>query len=80
MSISIVRRITEQVRPPRALFVRWPFGHPFGEPFARDQQMTIVKEALRALKSIDTPGTMIDVPYPWRRVDYRGRSEQIVLP
>jgi hypothetical protein len=68
------------VRPPRALFLRWPFGHPFGEPGAREQQMTILKEALRALQTIDTPGTIIDLPYPWRRVDYRGRAGAILLP
>ena len=30
-SISLVREHTEKVRPPRALFVPFPFGHPLGE-------------------------------------------------
>jgi hypothetical protein len=80
VSISIIRGLTEQVRPPRAVFLRWPFGHPLGEPGNRDQQMTILKEALRALKTIDTPGQIIDLPYRWRRADYRGVPEQIALP
>jgi hypothetical protein len=80
VSISIIRGLTEQVRPPRAVFLRWPFGHPLGEPGNRDQQMTILKETLRALKTIDTPGQIIDLPYRWRRVDYRGVPEKIALP
>lgn len=31
-SISLVREHTEQVKPPRALFVPFPFGRPFGRP------------------------------------------------
>lgn len=79
-SISIVRRLTEHVRPPRAVFLRWPFGHPLGEPGNRDQQMTILKEVLRTLRTIDIPGTIVDLPYRWRRVDYRGLPDTIVLP
>lgn len=77
VSISILRAVTEAVHPPRAVFVRWPFGHPFGEPRVPEQQMTIVKEALRALTTIKAPGTIIDLRYPWKRVDYRGLPEAI---
>jgi len=31
-SISMVREHTEKLKPPRALFVPFPFGHAFGKP------------------------------------------------
>ncbi len=67
VSISIVRRFTEETKAPRAVFLRWPMGHPLGEPFRKDQQKVVLKRALRALETIKEPGTIIDLPYRWRR-------------
>ena len=70
VSISIVREITSQVRPPRALFLRWPFGHPLGEPFAIAQQQRVLRDMLHALESMQEPGSLIDLGYRWRRERY----------
>lgn len=70
VSISLVRDITIQVRPPRALFVRWPFGHPLGEPFAKAQQQRILHDMLRALDTMSEPGSLVDLGYRWRRERY----------
>jgi hypothetical protein len=67
VSISIQRELTEKARPPRALFLRWPFGHPLGEPFNIAQQRWVLRDALRALTEMQTPGTIHDLPYLWRR-------------
>jgi hypothetical protein len=67
VSLSIQRELTEKTRPPRALFIRWPFGHPLGEPFNSAQQRWILLDALRALEEMRTPGEIIDLPYHWRR-------------
>jgi len=67
VALSIVRKLTEKTRPPRALFVRWPFGHPLGEPFNVAQQRWMLCDALRALVELQTPGQIIDLPYLWRR-------------
>ena len=67
VSLSIQRELTEKTRPPRALFLRWPYGHPLGEPFNVAQQRWILRDALRALEEMHTPGTIIDLPYLWRR-------------
>jgi D-proline reductase (dithiol) PrdB len=53
------------------LFLRWPFGHPLGEPFQVNQQMTILKEMLDALQTLEIPGTIRDLPYRWRRETYQ---------
>lgn len=57
------------MRPPRAVFVRWPFGHALGEPFNRVQQRTIIHAALAALYHGE-PGALIELPYRWRRERY----------
>ncbi len=70
VGISIVREYTEKVKPPRTVFLRWPFGHPVGEPGNIPQQRAVVLEALRALYQIEQPGTIIDLPFRWRRETY----------
>jgi D-proline reductase (dithiol) PrdB len=71
IGISIVREYTEKVKPPRTIFLGWPFGHPLGEPFNIFQQRAVLAEAFKALYSISTPGDIIDVPFRWRRQKYR---------
>jgi hypothetical protein len=70
IGISIVREYSEKVKPPRTVFLRWPFGHPLGEPGNVPQQRAVVFEALRALYQIKEPGTIIDLPFRWRREKY----------
>ncbi len=70
ISISILRKLTEEVRPPRAIYLKWPFGHPLGEPGNVAQQMTVLRDAFKALKEIKEPGTIIDLPYRWKREKY----------
>jgi D-proline reductase (dithiol) PrdB len=63
--VSTGRDLSAQVRPPRTVFVNFPMGNPFGKPFDRVQQRTILLDALHALESIKHGGAMIDLPYEW---------------
>ena len=76
MSISTVRDVTEKVKPPRALFLRWPFGHPLGEAFNVAQQLTVLQEAFRFLYTAQ-PGELRDLPYRWRRESYSVPEEWV---
>ncbi len=67
MSISISRKFTEQTRPSRAVFLKWPMGHPLGEPFNKVQQTIVLKKTLNALETIKEPATIIDLPFRWKR-------------
>ena len=67
IGITLQREITRRVRPPRALYLRYPFGHPMGEAFATAQQRTILVDALRALETVSVPGTILEPGYRWRR-------------
>jgi D-proline reductase (dithiol) PrdB len=46
VAISLVREYTEKVKPPRAVFVPFPFGAPCGLPGERAQQLSVVRTAL----------------------------------
>ena len=48
-SISMVREHTEQLKPPRALFVPFPFGHALGRPNDPDLQHRVLRAALDLL-------------------------------
>jgi D-proline reductase (dithiol) PrdB len=70
VSLSIVREYTEKVRPPRAIYLKWPFGHPLGEPRNRNQQAAVLGKALEAIYTITTPGVILDLKWQWRREAY----------
>ncbi|MCK4739294.1 MAG: hypothetical protein KAT46_05035 [Deltaproteobacteria bacterium] len=70
IGVTFVRDITEKTGVPRALFVQWPMGHPLGEPFNAPQHRTILCDALKAFQSIKEAGTIIDLPYKWKRHKY----------
>ncbi len=51
----------------RAVFLKWPMGHPLGEPFHVEQQRLVIRKALELLENIKEPGSIIDLPYRWKR-------------
>ena len=59
-----------RVKPPRSLYVKHPYGQPFGQPGSMDQQRTIVEDALKLLETVTEPGTIVHSPYKWRREDF----------
>ena len=75
VGITIVREYTEKVQPPRSVYLKWPFGHPLGEPGNVKQQRAVVMEAFRALYGITSPGEIVDLPFRWRRHDYESYEE-----
>lgn len=70
VSISIARDLTEAVGIPRAIFVKWPLGHPLGEPHALPQQRTIIFHALHLLVNAVQPGIIEEPGFRWRREHY----------
>jgi D-proline reductase (dithiol) PrdB len=80
IGVSIVREYSEKVKPPRTIFLRWPFGHPFGAPFNNAQQRVVLAEVLRALYTIQEPGTIIDLSHKLRGEKYDDGAIGIILP
>lgn len=71
MAISIVREVTEKTPPPRALYLRFPFGHALGEPGNTNQQFAVLFLALQLLFEAAEPGTIRDGGLRWRRETYQ---------
>lgn len=65
MCLSTGRDLTQQVRPPRSLFVNFPMGNAFGAPFDTDMQMAILRAVLGFAMSARTPGQLVDLPFVW---------------
>jgi len=70
VAVTILRDITEKLGVPRAVFVRWPFGHPLGEPGNHAQQLRVLRDALTLLVEAEAPGVIRDLGYRWRREKY----------
>jgi len=60
----------KKVKPPRSIFLKWPFGHPLGEPFQVAQQRAVLTKAFEALQHIKTPGEIVDIPFRWKKETY----------
>ena len=55
VSISVLKEITEKIRPPRALFAPYPLGYPLGEPNTIELQTRIMRAAFSLLTRNDFP-------------------------
>ncbi|HDY72161.1 MAG TPA: hypothetical protein ENH50_10915 [Nitrospirae bacterium] len=65
-----MRNFTEKVKPPRSIFLKWPFGHVLGEPFNVAQQRAVLVHAFRCLYESRLPGEIVDIPFRWRKETY----------
>jgi hypothetical protein len=80
--VSTARDITQQVKPPRALFVNHPMGNTFGHAGDRALQSRILREALNMVVQVTEAGRLIDLPHAWDapvayRPQKRGRAYQL---
>jgi D-proline reductase (dithiol) PrdB len=67
IGITLQKAVTRKVKPPRALYLRYPFGHPMGEAFAVAQQRAILLAALEGLATLTEPGAILEPGWAWRR-------------
>ena len=59
------RDITENVKPPRALFVRFPYGAPLGPAGDAVTQMAVIRAALDVLATATRPGSIVASDIEW---------------
>lgn len=65
--MSVQPHITAAVGAPRAVTLRYPAGNQVGEGGKPIQQRTILNWVLQAAADISVPGTILELPYRWRR-------------
>ena len=66
VSVSMRPEISLAMKMPRAAYVRFPLGNPFGEPGRADQQARILEDLFQLLETADEP-QVVELPYRWRR-------------
>jgi hypothetical protein len=73
VSISTKVEITMGVGIPRAAYIRFPLGNPFGEP-----QRQVLLDFLTVLTEAEEPNSVYELPYRWRRgrIDGPGRESR----
>jgi hypothetical protein len=60
------REIAELVKPPRTLYVRFPFGSPIGKPNDINQQLNVLLEAIDLFETADRAGIIKDSAIKYR--------------
>lgn len=71
VSVSMAPTVTYGVGVPRALYVRFPYGNPFGEPGDEHTQREILLAALTWLSEAEMPNQMMRLAVGWRRTRRR---------
>jgi len=63
--LSSAYSVTAAVNPPRAVFVDYPLGRTAGKRGDKQNQRSIMLDALAALAEVEHPGTIRTLPYRW---------------
>lgn len=66
VAVSMRPEISLGMKMPRAAYVRFPLGNPFGEPGRPDQQRRILEDLFHLLESAEE-AQVVELPYRWRR-------------
>lgn len=67
VSLSLAPYITVATGVPRALYVRFFYGDPYGGPGDAERQRTVLKSALQWLYEAPEPNTLYRLNVSWRR-------------
>lgn len=68
--VGVVRAMFERTPAPRSVLVHFRLGQVFGEPGQVVQQRAVLVDALSTLITARTPGTIVELPYRWKRGVY----------
>ncbi len=63
--VTTMPDVTERVGAPRIVGVEFPFGHMLGHAGEREEQMSVIRDALRVLRDAGEPNTVEHLPYEW---------------
>ena len=69
LSLTSALSITKAVNPPRAVYLDYPLGHTAGKPNDSSLQDQIIEAALAAFESMESPGSLIELPFRWAEDD-----------
>jgi D-proline reductase (dithiol) PrdB len=65
MCLITIKEVAQEVKIPRSVFINFPFGMPLGRAFARSLQESILSDMIQAMRTLDKPGRIVELPYKW---------------
>lgn len=65
IALVTVKEVAREIRIPRSVFINFPFGMVLGRAFAKALQQSIVNDIVHALKVLDKPAKLYELPYKW---------------
>ena len=74
VSLSVSLDVTQQIKPPRAMFLPFMMGHHFGVPFHVELQKRIIREALSHIDAAGTSGDIHYFPMTWATARKEGKE------
>lgn len=74
LSLTLVKEMTQRVKPSKALYLQHPFGLTLGDVGAVETHAAILDDCLRYAAEVQPPGTITDLPYVWTKDDLRERQ------
>jgi hypothetical protein len=74
VSLTLVKEMTQFVKPSKALYVQHPFGLTLGDIGDSATHAAILRECLHHAAEEQPRGTIIDLPYVWTKDDLRERQ------
>ncbi|MEO6483930.1 MAG: hypothetical protein ABIO54_00275 [Pyrinomonadaceae bacterium] len=66
--------VTQQIKPPRAMFLPFMMGHHFGVPFHVELQKRIIREALCRIELASVSGDIHFFPMTWAKAREEGKE------
>jgi len=63
--VTMMPDFAERLGVPRSVGVAFPFGHTLGHAGDRDEQLSVIRDALRVLRDAAAPGIVEHLPYEW---------------
>jgi hypothetical protein len=72
--VTTMPEAAERVGAPRIVGVEFPYGHALGHAGDCEEQMRVIRDALRVLRDARQPNTVEHLPYEWPDVE-RWRQE-----
>lgn len=66
VSLSLVKEMTLQAKPSKALFIEHPFGLTLGGIGEKETHVAVLQDCLRYAAETLPAGTIVDLPYHWQ--------------
>jgi hypothetical protein len=74
VSLTSAIDITERVKPPRVAFLNFPLGYPVGRPHEIQEQLSMLRAALKLAETVKEPGTIVELPFTWPDPDWEAET------